>query len=393
MNIIYIFKSFLFFSSSLFKKRKYDVIFYYPAHFNRGTDTKNDFFDPFYEICNNNNISYLVIEEPELYKKMKRNVDTVPFDFMLIMILMLRKLIPLKRFDSFQHREWFIARLLKPIFFRNFTFENYIVLSNSMMGFFRGLNKDAKLFDYQHGVITSQHRGYVGIDTNAAEHIKLNDANVMVYGKGFEDVLCSAVADKYYDSHVHTVGQSVNGRFENHYGKRTVLFSLQFADPNPVFNQKILDKIVKFFEKYEDFFVSNNIIILLKHHPRFHHDIDPTPLYLFTFTKLYKGVLFDALEESFLHLTFHSTTTFEASSMGIPTLLMENNLLDPKFFIYDYNYPLGIKNEQNIIECIEMYLHDEVHYLSDTKKVFEWNKNFYSEIDIHLFVNLIKGKN
>ncbi len=393
MNIKYIFKSFLFFSSSLFKKRKYDVVFYYPVHFNRGENVDNNFFEPFYEICKNNNISYLVIEEPELYKKTKRNVDAVPFDFMLIIILLLRKVISLNKFDSFQDREWFIAGLLKPIFFRNFTFDNYIVLSNSMMGFFRGLNKDAKLFDYQHGVITSQHRGYVDIDTNTPEHIKLNDTNVMVYGKGFEDVLRGAVSDKYYDTHVYVVGQNVDGQFGNHYGKRTILFSLQFADPNPEFNQKILDKIVNFFEKYKDFFVSNHISILLKHHPRFQNDIDPTPLYEFEFTKLYEGSLFDALGMSCLHLTFHSTTTFEAASMGIPTLLMENEFLNPQFFVDDYAYPLGVKNELEIIESIKVYLQSESCYEEDSKKVYDWYHHFYSEINEQLFINLMKGKN
>lgn len=393
MNIKYMLKSFLFFSLSVFKKRKYDVVFYYPAHFNRGENTNNSFFDPFYEICKNNNISYLVIEEPELYKKTKRNVDAVPFDFMLIIILILRKVISLNKFDSFQEREWFISGLLKPIFFRNFTFDNYIVLSNSMLGFFGGLNKDAKLFDYQHGVITSQHRGYIDIDTNIPEHIKLNNVNVMVYGKGFEDVLRDAVSDKYYDTHVYVLGQNVKGEFENHYRKRTILFSLQFADPNPALNQKILDIIINFFEKYEDFFISNHISILLKHHPRFHHDIDPTPLYEFEFTKLYEGSLFTALGTSCLHLTFHSTTTFEAALVGVATLLMKNEFLDPQFFIDDYHYPLGIKNEADIIECIEKYIHEETRYLVDAKKVFEWYQSFYSAIDEELFVSLIKGKN
>lgn len=392
MNIPCFFKSLLYFSLSFFRKREYDVIFYYPSHFNRGENGQNEFFEPFYKICKQNSISYLVIEEPELHTNIKRDENAVPFDFIFIIILILRKIIPLGKFDSFQDREWFIAKLLKPIFFRNFSFNNYIVLSNSMVGFFRGLNKEAHLYDYQHGVITSQHRGYIGVDTNTPEHIKLNNVNLMVYGKGFKDVLRNAVSDKYYDSHVFAIGQSVNGVFKNHYGEHTILFSLQFADPNPVFNQKILNKIVYFFEKYENFFVSNNISILLKHHPRFQYDIDPSPLYAFAFTKLYEGTLVDAFQKSCVHITFHSTTAFEASSMGIPTLLMENDLLDPQFFIDDYQYPLGIKNEQSIVETIEAYLHDEIYYLDDAKRVYDWYHNFYASIDEQLFINLIKGK-
>lgn len=392
MSIIYIFNSLLYFSSSFFKKRKYDIIFYYPAHFNRNQEEKNNYFDPFYELCRKQNMSYIVLEEPDFSKKVFRNLNAIPFDFILIMILILRKLIPLKRFETFQHREWFIARLLKPIFFRNFTFSNYIVLSNSMLGFFRGLNPDAKVYDYQHGVITSQHRGYIGSDKDVPEHIKLNDANVIVYGKGFENVLKNAVLSQYYDSHVYTIGQSIHGSFENHYGKKTVLFSLQFADPNPVFNQKILDKIVHFFEKYEDFFVSNHISVVLKHHPRFQHDIDPSPLYKFAFTRLYEGNLVEALKESCVHMTFHSTTTFEAAAQGVPTLLIENTFLDPVFFDRDYGYPLGVKNEVQIIETLLSYSESEQCYRDDAKRVYDWQYYFYQPIDEKLFIDLMKGK-
>ncbi len=332
-----------------------------------------------------------MIEEPELSKRTKRNKDAVPFDFILIIILILRKLIPLTKFDSFQHREWFIARLLKPIFFRNFTFNNSIVLANSMLSLFRGLNEKAKLFDYQHGVITSKHSGYI-VNECAHEGIKLNDANVLVYGKGFKEILHNAVSDKYYASHVYAIGKSVPNKFKNHYGKRKIIFSLQFSDLDTKFNRDILKKIVHFFETYEDFFLLNDITILLKHHPRFQHDIDVTPLYVFSFTKLYEGSLFDVLHESFLHITFHSTSTFEASTMSIPTLLMKNDILNPQFFIDDYYYPLGTKNELEIIECIKTYLHDKVRYSADAKKVFEWYYRFYAEIDESLFVDLIKGK-
>lgn len=392
MKIRYIFKSLLCFFPFFSINRKYNIIFYYPAHFNRSHQGENSYFEPFYELCRKQNISYIVLEEPDFSKKVFRNPNAIPFDSIVIMILILRKLIPLKRFETFQHREWFIAKLLKPIFFRNFTFSNYIVLSNSMLGFFRGLNSDAKLYDYQHGVITSQHRGYIGCDKDVSEHIKLNDANVMVYGKGFENVLKNAVLGQYYDSHIYSIGQSIHGSFEKHYGKKTILFSLQFADPNPVFNQKILDKIVRFFEKYEDFFVSNHISVLLKHHPRFQHDIDPSPLYKFAFTKLYEGNLVEALKESCVHMTFHSTTTFEAAAHGIPTLLMENNLLNPQFFVDDYDYPLGIKNEVQIIETLLSYSESEQRYRDDAKSVYDWQYYFYQPINETLFFDLIKGE-
>jgi len=393
VHIIRFIKSFYFFTKLIFIKKHYNVIFFYPAHFNRGIKNENEFFQPFYEICKKNDIKFLAIEEPELFKSAKSATNTVPFDFILIIILILRKVIPLKKFNSFQHREWHIAKLLKPIFFRNLTFDNYITISNSMLGFFRGLSESAKLYDYQHGVITSKHTGYLDCTTKlAAEHIRLNDVNIMVHGNGFANVLKRSVEDEYYDSHVFVVGKNDKKHIKRSLEFNFILFSLQFADFNPSLNKEILYKINNFFIENKKFFIENDIFVLLKHHPRFSHDIDPSPLYDFPFTKHFKGTLFDALEKCFAHITFHSTTTFEAASIKVPTLLLKNNLMDPEFFVNDYKYPLGIKNEQEIIESIYAYLHNESKYQQDSYNVYNWYKKFYSDIDESLFLELLKSQ-
>lgn len=388
-----IIESFFFFIIGIFKKRTYDVIFYYPAHFNRGGDGSNSFFEPFYQICENNNISYLVFEEPELSKKSFRNDNAVPFDFIYFLILIMRKIISLEKFDSFQQREWAIAKKLKVYFLRNFQFDNYIVLSNSMMGFFRGLNNKAKLFDYQHGIIYSTHWGYIDNDGNIPAHIKENDTNLLVYGDGFKKLLIRTEKDHYYKTHVFSVGQGLKGDLSTSEGVHTILVSLQLADSDKNLNMKLRDIMVDFFEIYEDFFIQNNIKVLLKHHPRFQHDIHMKLLYKFDFISIYQGTLIDALSKSNVHITFNSTVTFEAASKGIPTLLMKNNLFNPEFFIKDYQYPLGIQDGREIINSLEKYINEKDSYMKDSKKVFEWYHQFYSEIDEQLFIDLIKGKN
>ncbi|WP_286336503.1 hypothetical protein [Hydrogenimonas cancrithermarum] len=295
----------------------------------------------------------------------------------------------MEKFESFQHREWYIAEKLKPLLFRKFRFKNYIVLSNSMLGFFRSIDKEACLYDYQHGVITSSHSGYIRNET-AAEHIERNKANVLLYGDGFKDVLCRADKKGYYLDHAFVIGQRIRGNFRNHFAQKSILFSLQFSDPNPILNNKLLEKIVHFFDTYQDFFIDSGITLLLKHHPRFSHDIDDSALFRYPFTHLYKGSLSDALQQCSLHLTFHSTTTFEAAAEGIPTLLWENDLLDPRFFIDDYRYPLGIFDESSLIQKIKEYLSSERKYLEEAKKVFMWFQHFYSPLDETKFLKLMK---
>ena len=134
-------RSFLFFFSNLFVHRKYDVVFYYPAHFNRDAEHGNPFFRPFYETCRHHGLSYVVFEEPVLYKRSNENPNAIPFDTVYLAVLVLRKLIPFSRFSSFSGRDHFIASIVKPLFFLRFSFSNYVVLSNSMLAFFRGLEK------------------------------------------------------------------------------------------------------------------------------------------------------------------------------------------------------------------------------------------------------------
>lgn len=388
-HFICLLESIIFFSIGIFLKRSYDVVFYYPAHFNRGLNGENEFFEPFYEICIKNNISYLIFEEPDFSENSIRNKKTVPFDFVFYLLIILRKFVPVKKFESFEHREWYFANILNRIYFKNIYFSNYIVLSNSMLGFFRGLNKNAHLYDYQHGVITSTPRSYSD-KLSTPKNIRLNNSNVLVYGKGFSNLLKKSVTDNYYHSHSKIIGHYLKADMVDNYDNRKILFSLQIAEPNIDFNNKKIDLIVEFFRTYSSFFIKNKIEILLKHHPRFQNEVDPSPLYEFDFTSLYDEDIIKGLKKSFLHITLHSTTTFEAASLGIPTLLLNNNLLNPIFFVDDYSYPLGIKSGENIYDSIKYYLKDKNKYLKDSKLVFDWYQNYYSELNQELFIELMK---
>ena len=88
-NFSYIIQSLFFFLSGLIKKRRYDVVFYYPQHFNRGEYNENQFFKQLLLSCDNNNISYIVFEEPDFTIRSKRNHTAVPFDFVYLLIILL----------------------------------------------------------------------------------------------------------------------------------------------------------------------------------------------------------------------------------------------------------------------------------------------------------------
>lgn len=394
MNIRYLPKSIKHFFPIQLKKDEYDIIFYYPSHFNRGKNNENAFFAPLYELCDRYGIKYAVFEEPELFKKTSRNPETVPFDFPFIVILVLRKLIPLKTFNSFQQREQFIAKILKPLF-RRYRFKNYIVLSNSMLGLFRGLNPNAKLFDYQHGVIFSSHTGYFTENGEAPPHIKENDVNLLLYGSGFRDLLVKKSRDNYYQNHTYVLGIGESAKKPQKIkALKNITFSLQFTGTGEFADKQNdwVQIIREFYEKHKQFFVEHDLKILMKHHPRFDGSINISPIIGFPFAELFDGSLDEALDRSFLHLTFYSTSIFDASAKGIPTLLWGHRFSLAKIFKEDFDYPVQICSDSSqLINKISTYLNNYEALEKDSEKVFEWYRKIYSPLDKELFLSLFKN--
>ena len=145
----------------LSKGRQYDVVFYYPQHFNRGKGASNPFFDRMIEACQKEKLSYLLVEEPDYTTRFPRNSHAIHFDFFWLMVLVLRKTIQLKEND-FLNRERRIGRLLSHFFFRVKT-KNVITISQSFQSIFRGVYPQANLYDYQHGLLSS---GFVAYHAN-----------------------------------------------------------------------------------------------------------------------------------------------------------------------------------------------------------------------------------
>ncbi len=396
MNRLYsLFRSLAFSLSCQTKKREYDILFYYPAYFNREKEKENPFFKPFYRLCRRYNLSYIVLEEPVLLKKHARNSEATPFDLPFYTVLLFRKLLPLTMFDSFQHRDWFIAKLLRPIFLRNLRFKNYIVLSNSMHGFFRGLEPDANLYDYQHGIIFSKHQGYLKQDGTTQDHIELNRVNLLLYGEGFKRAIVKSNIDGYYEKHTHIIGSPKHIVSSVKSMKtKNILFSLQFtgdgefSDHEPDWR----DFILSLLTDNRKFFESNGLQIIFKHHPRFDNSIDLSEIESFSFVTFSSQNISDLLDNSFLHITFYSTSIFDASAKGVPTIAWQHEYSLAHIFTEDFDYPLGVTKEEKITDIINNYLENDELYMQDSKRVLEWYKTIYAPFDENLFKTLFVKK-
>ena len=89
----------------------------------------NNFIKPLIEISEKNDISCWVIEEPSFQSNYSRR-RVVQFDFILLLIIFLRKIIK----GDFIEKDNKIGYILRPIFFRN-KIEHIIVQSQSMVSF------------------------------------------------------------------------------------------------------------------------------------------------------------------------------------------------------------------------------------------------------------------
>ena len=368
------FSSLLFFTKLFFVKKHYDVIFYSPQHFNRSKNHTNEYFSHLIDSCKKNNLSYIYFEEPSLKFQFKRCPHSIPFDFLYYLIIFLRKFMGSEM--SYHYKDIKIGRFLKLLFFRRITFDNYITISQSMLSFFNGLCIDAKKFDMQHGTIHSQKDSYLKDGIVSTNLIK-NQVHLLLFGNGFQDLLISNDTQKYFISHSHVIGYFTNFYNQNHVNvNRDVLVSLQFTDDHSLNeNQNILDLL---FDRISN---ETKFNFFLLNHPRFTTKIDLSSLLQLPNVFLSNNSLIDSLDKCSLHLTVYSTTTFEASIMGIPTSFIKINSLKMNIFDKQYNYPFYNSSLEDLYN----------NYITCSSKVKEWADNFYCIYSEKNFLKVLKN--
>lgn len=360
--MINLFISFFYFIKLFFKKQVIDVVFYYPKHFNRGEDRQNLFLKPLFESCKKHNISYLVFEEPDIKSDKKRHKNSIPFDFPFYLIILLRK---------FGFRDKSTANILLFLFLRNLKFKNVIVLSQSLIEFFRGLNEEAKIFDLQHGIIYSDKESYIS-DGKASSNISDNNVQLLLFGNGFKEILDLSDNTNYYKENSYVIGVEKSKDFRHLSRNRMVLITLQITEDHTYKkNQEMLDEIIRIVDANED------LDFYIRNHPRFNNCIDISELE--KKTNLAPESLIECFLLCSIHITSYSTTTFDCSEFGIPTIFLKSLKEDFNMFEADFKYPFDIE----IVDVIK-------DYSNYSDKVISWRKKYYSDYDEDTFISLLK---
>lgn len=400
------FKSMLFFFKSLFIKHHYDVVFVYLNHFNRGKNGENLFLQPMIESCKRHNIKYIVFEDTDLkgeFSKYPRNKEAIPLDFITMLRILFRKIYGKKHLisdinDLYFRRENLFSNIMKKTFFRNIDFDICINMAGDNLTLFRGLNSKALVCEYQHGII---YNGHYVIDGKPTDYILKNKAIFLLFGKGFQSLLIDFDSTGYYKENTEVIG--INNKLVKHKkvikkNKKIILFSLQIT---PDHNYQELENYVKIVQNIiqdnANFLGKHGYEIIFKHHPRFDEYKSPNIKLDQSFVQLIDDIPLDELlDKSSIHMTFYSTTTFEAAMKGIPTIFIDMyNVFSPyDIYFNQYKYPLDKLRITNSFELkiILESLENPLEYEKNCKAVFDWAKSFYSAYDEKNFLDFVNQK-
>ena len=107
-----------YFLKLIFSRKEYDVVFVSSIIFNRGPIGENLLLKPMIDLCEKDNLRYIIFEDTDLkgiYDNFSRSNQAMPFDFISLFQIILRKLYkfiyiePLTKDEAYQ-REYKIFR-------------------------------------------------------------------------------------------------------------------------------------------------------------------------------------------------------------------------------------------------------------------------------------------
>ena len=378
--VFHFFQSFFYLYHHLIFNKKIDVLFYYPQHFNLPND-KVRTLQIMIDVCRDNNISYLLIEEPDLNFKRIRNKDAVKFDFFYFIISLLRKIYA--KTACVYQRDRQIGSLISSLFLGKNKIKNIITVSQSMQSLFSVVYPKANLYDYQHGVISTIYDGFI-VDDKIAPTLLDNNVKLFVHGLKVKEKIKNCDGGEYFDKNVFVVGAP----FKKHkIAKKSfngnILFSLQFSNSHSVEQNKLFyDQSLLFFEKIKSDFPK--IKIFLKHHPRFSNCIDITSFYNYNFVFDSPLEMNECFQKCSLHITEYSTMVFDGVTFGVPTLFTN---FDDQFDLFkqEYEFPYS---EINIIDGLAKLSNDNF-YINLYNDQLKKTNQFYQAFDESLFLKSI----
>ena len=408
--MIRIFKDILismhYFLKLIFIGKSYDVVFVSSSFFNRGEGGENTLLKPMIESCIKNNLSYLIFEDTDvkgIYKNFSRNSQAIKFDFITIIQIILRKIFKWKSRNNLSKDQVFlnelkISKILKKIFFRKFHSKIYITLLWNNITLWRCIDPKACIMDYQHGIIFDGHEE--SIKYGKPPIIKqLNNIITLVYGDAFKNILINNDATGFYSKkNVITVGlkKELYTLKKSQDNIKKILFTLQIVPDweNKNINELYVDIVENLIRSNVEYLSNNNYEIIFRNHPRFTDKTCPNVNLNYDFISFdNKTSINDLIDNVYIHMTFHSTSTLDAAASGTPTILidMHNHFSPNEIYLKQYKYPfedLVIRNQEDFRNILDL-LNNKQIYNKKCEDIYKWSKGIYHDFDMSAFKNLL----
>ena len=408
--MIRIFKDILismhYFFKLIFIGKSYDVVFVSSSFFNRGEGGENTLLKPMIESCIKNNLSYLIFEDTDvkgIYKNFSRNSQAIKFDFITIIQIILRKIFNWKSRNNLSKDQVFlnelkISKILKKIFFRKFHSKIYITLLWNNITLWRCIDPKACIMDYQHGIIFDGHEE--SIKYGKPPIIKqLNNIITLVYGDAFKNILINNDATGFYSKkNVITVGlkKELYTLKKSQDNIKKILFTLQIVPDweNKNINELYVDIVENLIRSNVEYLSNNNYEIIFRNHPRFTDKTCPNVNLNYDFISFdNKTSINDLIDNVYIHMTFHSTSTLDAAASGTPTILidMHNHFSPNEIYLKQYKYPfedLVIRNQEDFRNILDL-LNNKQIYNKKCEDIYKWSKGIYHDFDMSAFKNLL----
>lgn len=369
---------------------KPDVVFYYPRHFNRAADGTNPYFRPLIELCKDNGIKYIALEEPAAgYPSDKASIKA---DFFVYFAVVMHRIM-INGFKLTQHEaDKRIGKLIDALTFHRLRAKTYITISNSMIDVLGEMNPRGNVYDLQHGIIYYGHPGYFLSEKELRPEFQTANRHALLWGSLYKNNLRELPGGIDSDSKFIVVGYPLYKKIDANMTQKgkVIMVSLQFtSDISPTLTAHLLEM----FEKFAETVMHQGYNLILKHHPRFAGEVDLNPI-----MQKYPGrislstaPLDELAQKSMLHVTWGSTTTFEYAAYGVPTLLLYDDQFDwaTNNFYGQYCYPLyqGMNAEQLLSR-----ISDATTYAQDCKIVKEWYESAYSPLNKDLLLKILNGE-
>lgn len=399
-----VFNSMSYFLKQIFFKKNFDVVFVCSTYFNRGKKGENILFKPMIECCKKNNLNYVIFEDTyfKSHIDFRVNENSISFDFILIIQIILKKIYNLIykqpiSLDEIYLQDLKVAKIVRRLFFKKFNSKIYITLIWNNVTLWRVISPSASVVDYQHGYIFDGEEEFM--KDGRPPRVKLdNNVEALVHGHKYKSILIDNDKSGFYnENNVITVGLEKPSYSKKNFSEmnRKILFTLQLV---PDFDKKINERYVNTIEKLIDinseYFLSNNYEIIFKHHPRYVSENCPKININHSFVSFDdKTPLSELFNKVGLHMTFHSTSAFDAALIGLPTIFvdMHESFSPDEMFLNQYQYPcndLVVKNFKNLKRILKNITNEKTynHYCND---VYEWSKEFYHDFDEEIFENFL----